>query len=129
MRERAHAEPDRIRRRPVADSYRCEGDPVSRGPPLLQGRRAPLQAYDSMMPSVAKRLNITSIRWGGSFAPPSSHQVITAMKEPTTYWTDQFARNNVRGLPVNRCRKLVAYQIGDYLANSAESDRTAPATN
>jgi hypothetical protein len=39
------------------------------------------------MPSVAKRRNIASIRPGGSLAPPLSHQVITAMKEPTTYWT------------------------------------------
>ena len=29
-----------------------------------------------MIPSVAKRRNIASIRWGGSFAPPPSHQVM-----------------------------------------------------
>jgi hypothetical protein len=40
-----------------------------------------------MMPSVAKRRKIASIRRGGNFVPPSSHQVITAMKTPTTYLT------------------------------------------
>jgi hypothetical protein len=53
-----------------------------------------------MMPSVAKRRNITSIRSGGSFAPPSSHQVITAMKEPTTYWTIQLVVHAAGGLLV-----------------------------
>jgi len=36
------------------------------------------------MPSVASRRNMASIRWGGNFAPPSSHQVITVKKAPTT---------------------------------------------
>jgi len=40
-----------------------------------------------MMPSVAKRRKIASIRCGGSFAPPSNHQVSTAMYAPATYWT------------------------------------------
>ncbi len=48
-------------------------------------RKAILQEYAGLMPSVAKRRNIASIRWGGSLAPPSSHQVITAMNAPTTY--------------------------------------------
>src|SRR5262249_36868769 len=34
--------------------------------------------------SVAPRRNRASICWGGTFAPPSSHHVITAMKAPTT---------------------------------------------
>src|SRR4030088_3632045 len=42
----------------------------------------PLQEGDGAIPSVAKRRNIASIRFGGSFAPPSSHQVITAMNAP-----------------------------------------------
>jgi len=33
-----------------------------------------------MMPSLARRRNIASIRWAGSFAPPSSHHVNTAMQ-------------------------------------------------
>jgi hypothetical protein len=38
-----------------------------------------LQESDGMIPSVAKCRNIASTPWGGSFAPPSSHQVNTAM--------------------------------------------------
>jgi mono/diheme cytochrome c family protein len=42
-------------------------------------QRATRQEYNGVIPSVAKRRNIASIRWGGSFAPLSSHQVNTAM--------------------------------------------------
>src|ERR1700757_2175899 len=38
---------------------------------------------------------------------------------------DDFARDNVRGLLVNGSRQLVAYQIGQYLANGPERDGTA----
>ena len=63
-----------------------------RGPPFLfqAGIRARFKGhrwmpsefadtYTDVTPSAAKRLNIASIRFGGNFAPPSSHQVSTAM--------------------------------------------------
>jgi len=60
-----------------------------------------------MMPSVAKRRNIASIRRGGNFVPPSSHQVITAMKTPTTYLT---ASAYVRFASTNGCRQSVVME-------------------
>src|SRR5260370_30975892 len=81
------------------------------------------------MPPVAKRRNIASIRRGGSFAPPSSHQVITAMKAPTTYWTTSSREMASADFLSTLAASFVAHQIGEYLANSAQSDGTAAAAN
>ena len=84
--------------------------------------------YDCAIPSAAKRLNIASIRFGGSFAPPSSHQVITAMKAPTTYWT-----TSSRGTSPSAFLPSVAASSfrtrSDYLADLAKADGAAAAAD
>jgi hypothetical protein len=68
--------------RPHRNSLSAAGSLCSRGDRAGgrdRGRGMAIQRAGSWMPLVAKSRNMVSIRWGDSFAPPSSHQVKTAM--------------------------------------------------
>lgn len=68
---------------PVLDRVRGAGPAVADRRTVagyvIFGGRGPGASRAAMMPTVAKRRNIASIRSGDSFAPPSSHHVSIAM--------------------------------------------------
>jgi len=55
------------------------------------------------MPSVVIRRNIASIRWGGSLAPPSSHQVI----QPIDRLAGDAARASIFGADLHQAQILM----------------------
>jgi hypothetical protein len=83
------------------------------------------QVYSAMAlfhRACSHRSKLSFSNWLATVEPPGHH----GYKGANDILDDEFARNNVRGLLVNSCRMLVAYRIGEYLANSAQSDCPAP---
>jgi hypothetical protein len=85
--------------------------------------------YDCAIPSAAKRLNIASIRFGGSFAPPFEPPGHYGHESANDILDEEFARDVVGGVPAVGRGKFIPHQVGKYLADLAKADGAAAAAD